>query len=126
MDNPYDHLRRPLVVWLAVLVAVLGALVVPMVHAMARGDPMGLVQVCTSAGPKTVSSDSAPGQESVPLMAHCPLCLHHADGLAAPPSVRVHGFPLIYGQKVVPVWQATFTGTYFAFAPPPRGPPRFI
>ncbi|MBK7312655.1 MAG: DUF2946 family protein [Burkholderiales bacterium] len=109
------------------LIAILGALAVPMSHAMARGDWMGLVQVCTSTGTQTVSSDSAPvGRESAPLMAHCPLCLHHADSLVAPPGLQVQASPVVYLQRIASVWQATFTSTYFAFAPPPRGPPRFI
>ena len=87
LTNSYDRLRRPLVVWLAVLVVVLGALVVPMAHAFPRSDQIGSMEVCTSAGTQFIPADSADGQESAPLPAHCPFCLHQADACVPPPHL---------------------------------------
>ena len=120
-----NRLRRTFVVWLAVLVAVIGSLAVPMSHALARGDLIGLMEVCTTVAADTIPADSPAGQESTPFLAHCPFCLQPTNSFAPPPSLSVHLSQASGGQQVATVWQVVFFSVHFAYAPPPRGPPRF-
>jgi hypothetical protein len=131
--TPRRHpLHRPWAMWLAVLIAVLGALAPTVSHALmfARGTaPMG-VEICTSQGPLWVAADtvsqaadSAPARESAATLDHCPFCLQTADRVGSPNDPLPYPFLVQDGQREPPVWQAFFFFTHFAFAPPPRGPP---
>ena len=92
--------RRFGAAWLALLLALFGALAPTVSHALvfAKLGPSGLangIEICTPQGPRVVAlqsdaadplADSAPGQEFARTLDHCPLCLHAAD--YAPPPVR--------------------------------------
>jgi len=121
-----DRMRRPWAVWLALCVALVGALSVPMAHAVSRADTAGLLEVCTSAGPQMLATDGT-GQptESAPFLAHCPFCLQHADACAPPPPQLSYLFSVVGGQQEPSVWQAFLLASLDIRVPPPRGPPRF-
>lgn len=122
-------LRRPLVLWLAVLISVFGALAPTLSHAfaLARGDAAPMVQVCTSTGARevaiTMATDSPDAQESAPALAHCPFCLLATDRAAPPPSAFIHCFGASGESGLATVRQVVFNFAHFALTPPPRGPP---
>jgi hypothetical protein len=125
-------LRRPWVVWLAVLIAVLGALAPTVSHALmlARGqEPQG-VEICTSEGTRWMvadvageAGDSTPLPGSVAPPAHCQFCLQTTDRVAPPPHLLPYLFSVLGGQQEIRVWQAFFYASTHTFTPPPRGPP---
>jgi len=119
------RLHRPIVVWWAVLVALLGALAVPLAHAGVRVDGAAGMEVCTSTGPQTIAVDSESGQEFIPYLAHCPFCLHSTDHLAPPPDRQAHRFQVVGEPSAPAVRQVLFFPLHFAAVPPPRGPPYF-
>ena len=116
-------LRRPFAVWLAVCIALFGALAPSVSHALAHAGLLGGIKVCTSAGTQIIPVDSPTGPESALSLVHCPFCLHQADRIAPAPSLLPHLFSVQGGQQEVAVWQAFFFVTNFALTPPPRGPP---
>jgi hypothetical protein len=124
-------LRRPLAVWLALLIALFGAVAPTVSHAVAlqRGDAAGWTENCTRSGPRwvalNISADSPDGQESASAVEHCPFCLLFTDRVLPAPHSLVHLF-FVSGEPQAPtVRQAFFFFTHFALAPPPRGPPAF-
>lgn len=127
-------LRRPWVVWLAVLIAVLGALAPTVSHALmlARGQAPQDIEICTSDGPRWVAADmggagaadgSPPPPGSAAAPAHCQFCLQTTDRVAPPPHLLPYLFSVLGGQQEAPVWQALFYAATHTLAPPPRGPP---
>ena len=114
-------------VWLALLIAVLGAVAPTLSRGLARTGDVPLVEICTSLGPRWValsdSPDSPDGQGSVLHIDHCPFCLLSADRLAPPPQVSLHDFGVL-GEPVAPaLGQAFLFIPQPARVPPPRGPP---
>lgn len=138
--------QRRWVLWLAVLLALFGALAPTVSHALnwARGGSGNLVEICTSAGPRwmvlgSVAAEAAwePGAEPVlvadgpgdPATAavfdHCPFCLLLADRAAPPPQAGAF-VALALGAAVAPAdWQMRLPSLSLALTPPPRGPPHF-
>jgi hypothetical protein len=128
-------LHRPWAVWLAVLIAVLGALVPTVSHALmlAKGQAPQGVEICTSAGPRWVDADVAasaddfaplPGSATPPT--HCQFCLQTTDRAVSIDDPLPYLFLVQDGQRESPVWQAFFYAITHTFAPPPRGPPGFF
>ncbi len=132
----FPLLRRAWMRWLAVLIAVFAALAPTLSHALAltRSTSPAWAEVCTSAGTRwmaldstagaaPVSKDVPDGQEPLPSLVHCPLCLLLA-GHAMPASPFSPRFVAAPDSRERPVLrQAFFSFTRFAFRPPPRGPP---
>jgi hypothetical protein len=125
-------LHRLWAVWLAVLIAVFGALAPTVSNALtlARGGTTAGIEICTPQGmrfvtvdPTVSSTDSPDGPESVTSLAYCPFCLHTTDRVVPPPFQLPYLFSDQGGQQEVTVWQAFFFAHPTAFAPPPRGPP---
>lgn len=122
-------LRCPWAVWLAVLIALVGALAPTVSHALAwdRGGALGAAGygICTSPGSEIeVSTDSPPGQESaLPSLDHCPFCLSFTDRAVPAPAPWVHLFVPLGDLQALSIWQAFFYVKPLALAPPPRGPP---
>lgn len=142
--------RRPWVLWLALGLALFGALAPTVSHALqwARGGATaGLIEICTTSGPRwmalpavqDVASTSAQDEQeaasapSEPLrgsglpvvLEHCPFCLLMADRWA-PPSQPSTLFLAVPGHAVVPVSAAPgFLPARIIAAAPPRGPPAF-
>jgi hypothetical protein len=126
----FARLRRPLALWLAVLIALLAALAPTLSHAIAltRADATPMQIICTSSsGAHAVAdsglTDSADGQESAATLQHCPFCLLSHDRAAPPPQPKTHLFQVQGGPTVSTVGQAFFFLNHFALTPPPRGPP---
>ena len=125
-------LRRPWAVWLAVLIAVLGAIAPTGSHALmlAGGQsPLG-IEICTTQGPQWMAADtlspaddSAPAQESAATLNPCPFCLHSTDRVAWINAPLTYPFLVQDGEREPLVWQAFFYSAERTFAPPPRGPP---
>ena len=129
---PFTPLRRPWAVWLAVWIAVLGALAPTVSHAVAwsQGGAAPWVEVCTDSGMRWVdsstgqhSTDSPDGQESAPSLVHCPFCLLLTDRVAPAPQAWVHLFAVSGEQEAPAIRQVFLFFTHFAPTPPPRGPP---
>jgi hypothetical protein len=128
-------LCRPWAVWLAVLIAVLGALAPTLTHALmpAIGQASQAQEICTSQGSRWVTADAAAGSDdSTPLpasvapSAHCQFCLQTTDRVASLDDPLPTPFLVQDGQRESPVWQAFFYAKTHTFAPPPRGPPGFF
>lgn len=120
-------LRRPLAVWLALLIAALGAVAPTLSHGLARAGDVPLVEICTSLGPRwvalTSSPDSPNGQESALHIEHCPFCLHATHSVMPPPHVSLHDFGVLGEPVAPPLGQAFLFIPQPARAPPSRGPP---
>jgi hypothetical protein len=143
-------LRRPVAVWLALCLALLGALAPTLSHALngVRGGNAGLIEVCTSNGPRwmalpgttepgsstqlgsTQASDKLgavtlrpDGPLSPAVFEHCPFCLLLADR-AAPPPAAWHVTVAVAGESAAPtIAQTQFSPVFHTLTPPPRGPP---
>jgi len=137
-----DTLRRPWAVWLALCIALLGALTPTLSHALhaARGQDSQMVEICTINGPRwmalgsvtdftsdsdahdlNASGNTVPALPSV--LEHCPFCLLSFDRLAPLPIVFLYQFAEP-GVVLPPTPRMTFFAvTSFAPVPPPRGPP---
>jgi hypothetical protein len=123
---------RPWAVWLAVLIAVFGALAPTVSHALvlAQGGIAGSLEICTPQGmrfvtadPTGLTTDSPDGPESVLSLSECPFCLHTTDRVAPPAHPWVYIFVVSNEFKVPTVRQAFLLPLPFAPTPPPRGPP---
>jgi hypothetical protein len=134
--NPLQPARRLWAAWLAVLLALFAALAPTVSHAIAftrAGDHAG-VEICTSTGPQWLAApdaaasadDESPGKKTASQVEHCPFCLLQADRVAPVSLPVVFHFGGAGNARVDPVPQSHFYSTYFALAPPPRGPPEFL
>lgn len=143
MPSPLmNALRRPVVVWLALCIALLVALVPTLSHALvwARGEAT-LVEICTTTGQRWVMPDQVeadvstglPGSSDAPGapasaqgLNHCPFCLLSAERITTPPQVECGPF-VLPGQAAPPQSRQGFVSLLsFVFAPPPRGPPAHL
>jgi hypothetical protein len=110
--QPLRHLR---LVWLVLVIAVLGALVPTVSHALSHvqssNTPM-LLDLCRN-------------DDAAVSPVHCPMCLLHAERAAPPPHVVV--FLFAAGQGFAPpVFRPLVSFVnHVDFRPPPRGPPVF-
>lgn len=124
---PFARLRRPALVWLALLVAVFASLMPTIAHAKAIGTASPSMVYCTSTGVQEVAGqmapDSAAGQESAPAFEHCPFCLLHTDRALLPLHSQVHRFAVLSNDPVPTARQAFFLSIDTTPMPPARGPP---
>lgn len=143
-------LRRPGAVWLALCIALLGALAPTVSHALnwARGGNAGLIEVCTANGPRWMAlpdltqrtggaqlentqTNNNPDAVAIwpdgPLPAtvldHCPFCLLFADRIAPPPPAWQVALAVAVAAFTAPMPQAPYFPAFYAHTPPPRGPP---
>jgi hypothetical protein len=116
-------LRRHFAVWLAVLIAVFGALAPTVSHALAQGSSGLSFEICTSTGTQTIPADSPVAPESAKSLDHCPFCLHTADRTAPPPHLSPIRFAARSTQREVAGEHGFFIFEHFALTPPLRGPP---
>lgn len=121
-------LRRARWIWLAVLLAVFGAVMPSLSHALAGGASAAAMEVCTSTGMAWVDAHgpgSASGQDASAQPMECPWCLlSAAPALPAPYAVGA----LSVAPVALPAPAARlpfFRLAFAALAPPPRGPPVF-
>ena len=143
-------LRRNFAVWLAVWIAVFGALAPTVSHALvwSQGGSGAWTEICTTIGTRWVKlglaqndaphntgaeasaaqiqTDSPDGPESAVSLDHCPFCLLSTDRVAPPPHVLIHLFAVSSEFKVPTVRQAFLLLPHFALTPPPRGPPAVV
>lgn len=124
--------HRPWALWLAVLMAVFGALAPTLSHALvlARGAASPMQAVCTSAGPGWVAihipAQASGEQEAAPSLEHCPFCLLSSDRAAPASDALPHLFAVFSAFQLPALRQAFFPVIPFALTPPPRGPPLLI
>lgn len=132
-------LRRPRVVWLALWIALLGALVPTLSHALVwAGGGTTLVEICTTTGQRWVvleqvqadgalrTADTPGDPTSAQGLKHCPFCLLSAERLSTPPPPPFAPFVLA-GQAVPAQSRQLFASLLlFVVTPPPRGPPAFL
>jgi hypothetical protein len=127
---------RPWTVWLALCIALVGAVVPTVSHALAwsQGGSPAYGAICTTAQPGTAAADAdgAPadssgsgGQGSAMSLVHCAFCLHSSDRIAPPPAPSVYLF-LPQGQpQDLADLRTSFYATPFYSNAAPRGPPTF-
>ncbi|MDD2810959.1 DUF2946 family protein [Rhodoferax sp.] len=141
--QPQALARSPWVLWLAVWLALFGALAPTVSHALqwARaGTQAGLVEICTTNGPRWMAlpaslavADAVPidpasstplGEPVLPAtLEHCPFCLLMAESLAPPTKLQVL-FLISPGHAVVPeFFSPSFLPAQITAAAHPRGPP---
>lgn len=129
----YALRHRPLGLWLALLLAVFGALapVVSQALALTRSAGMPMMAICTSSAPHLAAdaalasaAESPDGQESAPALVHCPFCLLLANHAQPPPPFAAHflAVPPLPEATAAPPFLVVFSR--FALTPP-RGPPAF-
>ncbi|OGB86264.1 MAG: hypothetical protein A2535_00960, partial [Burkholderiales bacterium RIFOXYD2_FULL_59_8] len=122
--------RPSWVLWLALWLALFGALAPTVSHALtwAHGDRAPLIEICTSAGPRwmalptavePVSSDPT----SAVVSDHCPFCLLMADRLAPPPQPQFFFFSAPSHAVVPDDPPASYFPARIFAAAHPRGPP---
>jgi hypothetical protein len=135
LTSHFTLLRRTFVVWLAVWIAVFGALAPTVSHAVAwsQQGASPWVGVCTDAGMRWVDvtageafKDAPDGQEAAPSLVHCPFCLLAVDRVLPALQAGHHLFTDRDDFAVPAAWQAVFFSTYVALRPPPRGPPGLL
>lgn len=137
--------QRAWALWLALLLAAFAALAPTVSHALnwARGGHAGMIEVCTSSGPRwmalsqvmaQVDADSSDSASSRPVaspdapvsgqfLEHCPFCLLLAERAALPSATWPLDFALPGHALAPPDLPQFFLPAFTAPAPPPRGPP---
>ena len=127
---------RPWAVWLALCVALVGALVPTLSHALAwsQGGAPGYGAICTTATSGTAAADAAGspadsagsgGQGSAMSLVHCALCLQTSDRCAPPPARSVAICLPTSQAHTSAVLHTPFYATPFYSSAAPRGPPTF-
>jgi Protein of unknown function (DUF2946) len=133
----FNRFRRPLTVWLALFVALLGAVVPTVSHAVVwqqGGSDIGF-EICTSDGSRWVNGGSAgaapevlptdsPGKKIVHSLNHCPFCLLVADDSGPIPQLFSPIFSLDAAAAVV-VFEPRFLVSALNRQTRARGPPIF-
>jgi hypothetical protein len=143
--------RHPWVLWLALWLAVFGAMAPTVSRTLnwARGDTGNLVEICTSAGPRWMAlnplgsapaapdatpvdgqdaSKSAPEPAPTPstVLDHCPFCTLLADRLAPPLAIAVL-LMVLPGKAVTPTTlRPLFYPLFQTGTPPSRAPPTLL
>jgi len=134
MFSSHRHMKttphRPWAVWLALCIALLGALAPTVSHAVnwARGDQASLIEICTSVGPRWMAvSDASDSTSSDPVapvaLDHCPFCTLLADRLAPPPQPLPLCFAAVGHADVPAAPPLAFLPAQVLAAAHPRGPP---
>jgi len=127
--SPYwSCLRSVQLLWLALMIALFGALAPTWSLALNAPEQTGpsMLDICSS-DPALMADGTAPRSPDLPappgMLKHCPLCLHHAHPFALPPPTMLTCLAAL-GEPVVPimaqVWAADLADARIAL---PRGPP---
>lgn len=124
-------LPRAAWLWLAVLLAVFGALGSTVSHALASDRTPAGMEICTSMGMQWVDAsgavDSSLGQPLAEMLVDCPMCLLCADRLAPVPASSPWSLQrAALGAASLPSYMPVAALAAGRVAvPPPRGPPSF-
>jgi hypothetical protein len=120
---PFHRLRQPLLLWLALLIAVFGALV--------HGGAASMVEVCGASGRHWVdargvadgSPDTIADQQSTLMLDQCPFCriLQH-QGVGLVSALVMPQMPSV-SPAPIPVVQTVFFVASIKSTNLPRGPP---
>lgn len=125
-------LHRPWVVWLAVLLALFGALAPTVSHALvsARGDTSPWLEICSSTGTRSLvpstPANSPADDESSSLREACAFCLLNAERAAPPPTDQVRQLAANRQCGAPAFWQTDVVTSPLGLAAQPRGPPTLI
>ncbi len=138
----FRRLRQPMLLWLALLIAVFGAITPTRSHPHvgSQGEVLAMA-VCTSTGmcwlvaepsppdavslcsSQTVQPDIKDAPAAGRIWDHCPLCLIFGFFGAAAAHVWVADFATHGAPAPALLAQAVFDFDFFLPLPPPRGPP---
>jgi hypothetical protein len=138
----FHRLRQPLTLWLALMIAVFGALAPTRFHPHVGSQGAVLAMaVCTSTGMCWLQVEPPPPDASATCSAqtvqasekaapatgriwdHCPLCLILGFFGAAAAHVWVSDFAVLGAPAIFLFAQVVFHFDFFLPSPPPRGPP---
>ncbi|MDD5325854.1 MAG: DUF2946 family protein [Polaromonas sp.] len=122
--------HRRWVLWLALWLALFGALAPTVSHAVnwTRGNQGPPIDICTGSGPRWMAlpttPDSIPGDPAAAaVLNHCPFCMLMAGHVAPPPQLHTLFFAAS-GHAGVPVSPSmAFLPAQVLAAAYPRGPP---
>lgn len=124
-----EQLRRPWVVWWALLLALWFANAPTLSHALAFASADSRWDICTAQGPRSLApaADSASPrtgpQDAAANALHCPFCLHPSDHLAPPATPRAQSWAVAevaQPSEAAPVFFYDGRGLRWRT---PRGPP---
>jgi Protein of unknown function (DUF2946) len=121
-----SQVPRPWALYLALLLAILGAVAPTVSHALAHQRGQVGIEICTTTGTKFVPADSSQEQESAAVLNHCPFCLLQTDRIAPPLHQQPYLFLVQGGTQAPAVLQAFLFVSNIFPAPPPRGPPALL
>ncbi|APW41463.1 DUF2946 domain-containing protein [Rhodoferax saidenbachensis] len=127
--TPRQHrppLHRLWAGWLAALLVLFATLAPTVSHALALGNAMPGMEICTSSGPQTLPADSPAGPEAVKHLVHCPFCLQSTDQAVLPASAVAYLFLLPGELSQALALQVFFYEKRASLTPPPRGPPASV
>ncbi|MGP1629331.1 MAG: DUF2946 family protein [Giesbergeria sp.] len=122
-------LRRAVWLWLALLLALFGALAPTVSHALASSRTSAGMEVCTSMGMQWVDAsgalDASSEQPLAKVLVDCPMCLLCADQLAPVPASSPWSLQrAALGAALLPSYTpVTALAVGRVTVPPPRGPP---
>jgi hypothetical protein len=138
----FHRLRQPLTLWLALLIAVFGAITPTRSHPHvgSQGEVLAMA-VCTSTGmcwlvkeppppdasslcsAQTVQTDNKDAPAAGRIWDHCPLCLIFGFFGAAAVHVWAADFAMQGAPVLALLAPVAFDFEFFLPLPPPRGPP---
>ena len=123
-------LRRTAWLWLAMLLALMGALGPTVSHALASSRASAGMEVCTSMGMQWVDAsgalDASSGQPLADVLVDCPMCLVCGERLAPAPSPWSLQLAAL-GEVPQPSYASVAElPAGRVVVPPPRGPPSYF
>ncbi len=111
---------------LAVSLAMFAALLPSVVQLLpaAHGQPLGLGELCSTAGHVKAPDSGTPGTPDQDHQGHCLLCFIHAADIGLPPSLSLWQAPASEGVDLAPTVLTPHASVVW-LKPQSRGPPVF-
>lgn len=121
--------QRVVIVWIAMLSVLFGAVAPTVARAMAASVPATEeMQVCTTDGMVTIVVDKAQsGESSTPapdhMFKHCPYCAAHGGAIDLPPALQLAFAVILQSNTHPPLFYQSATPLFAWTAANPRAPP---